>query len=242
MFKHHVLAVVVAIVLTAISYGAGLYFNWITEVSWLEAFSVFTSYWCTYLCVFQSRFNYIIGAISVAALCFLFYEQKLFSSMVLQIYLFPTLAYGWWFWGKDTNTRPVTLVDLKNYPIYLMVTIFVAFLCVDLNIMFGGVNPFWDTSILVMSILAQFLMDRKKLENWIVWIAVDIVSVFLYWNQDLKILAIQMGIFGLNAILGLIIWYNSMKNQSTLIEDKGYDDWSDTYDSIATKRWSREFN
>ncbi len=209
--KNNIYGILLSLLLSAASYGVGLYFSWITEVNWLEAFSVFTSYYCTYLCVFQSRWNYPIGAISVAALCLLFYEQNLLSSMALQVYLFPTLLYGWFRWRPDADTRPVTFIQIEWWAVYIVWTVVVGYICALVNIHFGGSNTFSDTSILVFSILAQFMLDNKKLENWFVWIGVDIISVFLYWNQDLKILAIQMGLFALNAVWGLYMWYKTYK-------------------------------
>lgn len=210
--KNQIVSIVLGLLLTVVSYGVGLWTGWITEVNYLEAFSVFTSFWCTFLCVFQMRFNYVIGAISVAALCVLFYQQSLFASMVLQVYLFPTLLYGWFRWGKDDETRPVTYVTWKMIPVYLGLTAIVGIVCAYANLWLGGQNAFWDTSILVLSILAQFLLDNKKMENWVIWILVDIISVWVYWNQDLKILAIQMGLFGLNAVWGLYMWNKTYKS------------------------------
>ena len=214
--NNQIYAVVVAAGLTAVSYGIGLGVGWITEVNWLEAFSVFTSYWCTYLCVFQSRWNYIIGAISVSALCLLFWQGNLLSSMALQVYLFPTLLYGWWRWREDDNTRPVTFINWKWYPAYIGLTAVVGYACMWVNTYFGGTNGGWDTTVLVLSILAQFMMDNKKLENWLVWIIVDTISVPLYWGQGLNILSIQMGLFGLNAVWGLYMWWKTYKSPDYL--------------------------
>ena len=209
-------AILLSGLLTSASYAIGLYAGWITEVSFLEAFSIFTSYWCTYLCVMQSRWNYPIGAISVVALCLLFFRSNLLSSMALQIYLFPVLLYGWFRWREDDITRPVTFVKLEWYPAYIGLTAIVGLTCMWANVKLGGSNSFWDTSILVLSILAQFLLDNKKLESWVIWLVVDIISVWLYWNQDLKILAIQMGIFGLNAIWGFYMWWKTYKSPDYL--------------------------
>ena len=211
MWKNHVMAISCAVIATVAPYGAGLVFGWVQSINWLEAFSVFTSYWCTFLCVFQSRWNYPIGAISVAALCLLFYQSNLLSSMALQVYLFPTLLYGWFRWRPDAITRPVTMVEYKWMPVYAILTTVVGMVCMEVNTRLGGTNAAWDTAILVLSILAQFLLDNKKIENWGVWIVVDVISMFLYWEQGLKILAIQMGFFILNAIWGLFLWNRSMK-------------------------------
>ena len=215
-FKMHIGVIIAGIALTAISYLTGLYFQWTPDVNYLEAFAVFTSYWCTFLCVFQTRWNYPIGAVSVAALCLLFYQQSLFASMALQVYLFPTLLYGWFRWRPDADTRPVTTISIEWWPVYLAVTAMVGWVCMQANVYFGGENATWDTTILVLSILAQFMLDNKKLENWIVWFVVDVISVVVYWNQDLKILAVQMGLFGLNAVWGFYEWYKTYNKRPTI--------------------------
>ena len=209
---HTLMSVFIATVLTAISYCAGLQFHFIKEINWLEVFSVWTSYSCTYLCVVQSRINYPIGAVSVAALCALFWTQSLYSSMILQIYLFPAMLYGWFRWGKDDDTRPVTRVGFDWWlAAYIAVPAIVYTICYYSTTSLGGVGTQWDSAILVLSILAQFLMDNKKIENWIIWLIVDIISVILYWNQGLQVLSIQMGLFGFNAIWGFYEWYKTMK-------------------------------
>jgi len=203
---------VVATGLTAVSYALGEYYKWIDPTTtpfmlWLEIFSVWTSYSCTFLCIYQSRINYLIGAVSVAALGLLFYYKSDFASLALQTWLFPALLYGWFRWGPDLNTRPVTTLSLDwTLTAYAGVTAFIYGLCYWINNYMGGSMASLDAAILVLSILAQFMMDNKKLENWFVWIVVDIISVYEYAGQGMPILAIQMGLFGLNAVWGLYEW------------------------------------
>lgn len=204
--RHVANSAIIATLLTAISYAAGVYFHWIDSFNWLEIFSVWTSYSCTYLCVVQSRLNYIIGAISVAALGLLFWQQNLLASMALQIYLFPIMLYGWFRWGQDDHSRPVTRLGWDRWTLgYGVITLLAYLGSYATNTWLGGSNAILDTSLLVGSILAQFLMDNKKIENWIVWLLVDIVSVYVYWHGT-PVLAIQMGLFTLNAIWGLYEW------------------------------------
>jgi nicotinamide mononucleotide transporter len=210
--KNIIISTVIAFILTGSSYLISYYFNWINSINWVEFVSVFTSFQCTYLCVYQSRNNYPIGAISVVALGVLFYQQQLYASMALQIWLFPALLYGWFRWGPDTDTRPVTFVNYKKHGlIYLAVTGFVYVICLNINDYFGGTMAGLDSAILVFSILAQFLLDNKKLENWIVWLAVDVISVYEYADQGLYVLAIQMALFGVNAIWGFYEWNETRK-------------------------------
>jgi len=203
---------VVATVLTAISYGVGVHWGFIDHLDWLEIFSVWTSYSCTYLCVVQSRLNYPIGAVSVAALGVLFWKAGLYSSMALQIYLFPIMLYGWWRWGPDKVTRPVSRLGFNRWLAgYTGIVVMAYIVTYFTTTYFGGVATAMDSSLLVGSVLGQFLLDNKKIENWWVWILVDIVSVYEYWTQGLIVVAIQMGLFILNALWGLYEWRKSEK-------------------------------
>ena len=204
---HVFLSFLIATILTGLSYGLGMEFGWIKEVNWLEAFAVWTTYSCTYLCVFQSRINYPIGAISIAAFCILYYQQNLLASMALQIYLFPIMLYGWFRWGPDASPRPVTNLGWDKWTLgYVVITALAYATAYATNLWLGGSNAALDVFVCVGSILAQFLMDNKKLENWYVWLAVDVVSVYLLWISDLKVTAFQMLLFILNALWGLYEW------------------------------------
>ena len=119
----YLVSIVVGVVLTGVSYGIGAYYGWNAgNTNWLEIFAVFTSYACTYLCVVERRWNYPIGAISSVAYAILFWQTHLYSSAILNLYLVPTLVYGWIRWRKDTNTRPISHVQIKWLPVYLGVT------------------------------------------------------------------------------------------------------------------------
>lgn len=208
-------SLIVATVLTAASYIVGLQMKWITDVNWLEAFAVFTSYSCTYLCVKQSRINYPIGAISVAALSLLFYNQGLYSSMVLNIYLFPTLIWGWFRWGRDEVTRPVTRVSFAWWPVYLFLTVSVWYTLVTITELMGAAQAPLDSSILALSILAQFLLDQKKMENWAVWFIINVIAIFTYWQAGLEIVSIQYVFFLLNTAYGHYSWKRTMTREAS---------------------------
>ena len=206
-------SLIVALGLTSASYIAGLGMGWISSVNWLEAFAVFTSYSCTYLCVKQSRINYPIGAVSVAALSLLFYQQGLYASMVLNMYLFPTLVWGWFRWRADEITRPVTRVSKWWWLVYLMITLSVWYTLTTIATAMDATLAGWDSAILALSILAQFLLDQKKMENWSVWFVVNVISIATYWQAGLQIVAIQFVFFLLNTAYGHYSWKRTMDKE-----------------------------
>jgi nicotinamide mononucleotide transporter len=214
-FKEFGISLIVAFVVTGVSYFVAYVFEWIKDINWVEAASVFTSYSCTYMCVKQTRWNYPMGALSVVLLGILFFQMDLYSSMALQIYLFPWLLYGWFRWKKDEDTRPVKYLKLDKWIwLYVIFTAGSYFIMKVVTSAFGAKASAFDSAIFAFSILAQFLMDNKKIENWIIWAIVNIISIILYWHQGAYILAMQFVFFFANTIYGWYQWHKSMEKKT----------------------------
>lgn len=199
-------AIVIGLVLTALSYGVGLGLGWIDALSWLEIFAVFTSYAATFLCVVERRANYPFGAISTAAYCLLFWQIGLLASMAINGFLAVYLVYGWFRWRSDVDTRPVTRMTLPQWAIYILVAAAGYGVVVFLASQFGGVLAWTDSFILAGTILAQFMLDNKKLENWAVWALVNVFAIYTYGTAGLALVAFQYVFFLLNTGYGFAMW------------------------------------
>ena len=210
-------ATIAGTLITILSYAVAVFAGWITEFDLLEAFAVFTSYVCTILVVFQRRINYVIGAISTAAYAILFIQMDLVASAILNIYLTPALIYGWFRWHSDEKTRPAGFVQLKWWPVYFAVTGVFYFGALGVVQFFGGRFAPSDAIILVGSILAQFLLDNKKIESWAVWAIVNVAAIYTYFNAELYLAGFQYLFFLGNTIFGGIMWYRSMKEQKVVV-------------------------
>ncbi len=217
-------SVVIGIVLTGLSYIVGLSWGWISihGFSWLEVFAVLTSYSSTWLCVKERRLNYPIGAISSFAYAYLFYKTGLLSSAILNAYLVPTLIYGWIRWRKDAITRPVTRVLMKWIPVYAIISGVGYAGAALLSQHSGGTMAWSDSVILAGSILAQFLLDNKKLENWIIWAIVNVFAIYTYATTGLPLVAVQYVFFLANTVYGYIIWKRSMNHVKSIHTDDGF--------------------
>lgn len=192
------------------------------EINWIETASVFFSFACTWLCTRQVRFNYVLAVISTILLSITFWQAGLFGSMALNIYLVPTVIIGWFMWGKDTKPKIVEHVKSNKILLYLFFTVITwAGALWTINI-FNGNLAVLDGWLLVGTVLAQFLLDRKKLETWIVWIIVDIVSIYVYFQSGLYLLAAQFVFFLANAVFAWFQWKKTMKIQEeSTKEDSG---------------------
>jgi nicotinamide mononucleotide transporter len=207
-------SIVLAVMLTALNYGVGLWMGWIVALNWLEVFAVFTSYSCTWLCTRQSRWNYPIGIITTAAYSVLFYQWGMLALAVFNLYLVFSLIYGWFRWGPDNDTRPVTNIELKWYVGYGAVGLVILGLFLLANMMFNptgiaGLNPI-DVGLAVASGVAQLMLDNKKLPTWVVWAGVNIVSIPFFLMSGLTLVAFQYIFFLMNTAIGYIQWKKTM--------------------------------
>lgn len=181
-----------------------------TEVNWFETAAVFFSFGSTWLCTRQVRFNYAFAIFSTTLLVITFWQAELYGSMALNLYLIPTVIYGYFIWGKDTNPKRVEHVKPRAAVLYLLFTAITWVGAYFTITAFNGEMIALDGWLLVGTVLAQYLLDRKKLETWIVWILVNIVSVYVYFEAGLYLLAAQFALFLLNAIVGYVQWSKSM--------------------------------
>lgn len=199
-------SIALACVFTALSYAVGAQVGWVDHLNWLEVFAVFTSYACTWLCVRQRRINYPIGSISSVAYAVLFWQAHLVASATINAYLIFALAYGWWRWRPDADKRPVSLVATRMWPVYFGVTGLAYVGAVGFVKALGGVMVWTDTVILIGTLLAQFLLDNKKLENWVIWFVVDVFAIWTYFDAGLYLVVFQYVLFLINTAIGFEIW------------------------------------
>jgi nicotinamide mononucleotide transporter len=204
-------SVVVASMLTFGTYAVAQLFGWTHgSINWLEFAAVYTSYSCTWLCVGQRRINYPIGALSSGLYAVLFWQTGLVASAVLNGYLVVYLVYGWYRWRADANTLPVSRLPLVWIPAYLAATAAAYWVAVIVVESRGGHMALTDSVVLAATILAQFLLDNKKLETWFVWVIVNLFAMYTYASQGLWLAAFQFFFFLINTVIGYFEWRKTL--------------------------------
>jgi len=153
----------------------------------------------------------------VSLYAYIFYGAKLYSEVLLQIYFFFMQIYGWYYWAKgkvESDDIVVKVLDKKQYPLYFLTAITGIFLVGSLMRNFTDASlPFLDASVAVLSVIAQFMLARRYLENWLVWIFVDILAIGIYWHKDLYPTSVLYSIFLILATTGFISWYRARRSQ-----------------------------
>ena len=211
--KDILIAAGVGVGLTVASYLLAVFAGWISaeSVNWFEVGATVLNYGSFYLCVQQRRLYYLIGVAGYVLFVVVYLQSNLLASAALSIYLSFALIVGYFMWGRDSASLPVTRLSWRWLPVYVAVT-FAAYLgAVALFSALGGSFTFWDSAILIFTLLAQFMLDRKKIENWWVWIiGVNGVGAILYFNTELYFIAIQQVLFGFFSVWGFFEWRKSL--------------------------------
>jgi nicotinamide mononucleotide transporter len=162
------------------------------------------------LLIFRTHWNYLFGLIMVALYFFVFWEKRLFAESVLQIFFLAAQIWGWWLWlkvGDRGNQVPVRRLDWTSRWVWLA-----AMAAISLNLSWVMATyttasaPYVDTPIAVFSVGAQILLAYRRLENWVLWIAIDLVSILLYIYRDLEPTAGLYGGFLAMSLFGLKEW------------------------------------
>lgn len=201
-------SVALAVLTAAVGLVAGL-MAFSGRASVLEAVSFVTGAVCVWLTVRVNIWNFPIGLLNTATFSVVFFEARLFGDAALQVVYFVLGLVGWYMWlfGGERRT-PLTVTRARRTELVAVgsvVTLSTLLLWKTLH-MIGGSASFWDAFTTSMSLGAQWLLNRKRLENWHLWIVVDAIYVPLYVSRGLNLTALLYGVFLVMAVMGLRHW------------------------------------
>ena len=162
------------------------------------------------LLVRRSIWNFPCGIAMVILYFFIFREAQLYSDMVLQLFFLVVQSWGWWAWiqaGGGHGPVEVERMEGGERIMWLFaVAVFTAIWGLAMARFTDAVAPWWDAAVAMGSIAAQILLVRRKIENWMGWIAVDVVAILLYASRDLWLTAGLYVLFLVISIIGLLEW------------------------------------
>jgi nicotinamide mononucleotide transporter len=163
----------------------------------------------------RSIWNYPFGIATVSLWAIVFFEAKLYSDVLLQIFFVVVQVYGWAHWmGRrdEAGLVIVTRITPRSALLYTLAALAVtAFLGWFMSTHTDAAYPYWDASVAALSVAAQIMLARRLLENWLVWIAVDIDAIALYWARDLYPAAALYMLYLVICIIGYLGWRRAYK-------------------------------
>ncbi|MDF2431221.1 MAG: nicotinamide mononucleotide transporter [Mucilaginibacter sp.] len=190
---------------------------WWQHQNLLEIIGVITGLICVYLAAINNIWNWPIAIISVGIYIFIFFDTRLYADMGLQVYFLIMNFYGWYYWSKKPSSEqktPVMRVTRKEMIFSVIAVVVFTFILGSVLKYTPASYPFIDSFCTACSLVAQVFLARKVLENWLIWIFVDIIYVGVYIFKGLDLTAIMYAIYVGIALLGYIDWKKDYKKQA----------------------------
>ncbi|HEX9931344.1 MAG TPA: nicotinamide riboside transporter PnuC [Allosphingosinicella sp.] len=167
------------------------------------------------LVVRRSVWNYPFALAMVSLYFFVFWEAKLYSDALLQIFFLAINLYGWRNWLRSRHLSGevmVTTLTGRQRLLWLAGTLAASLAWGWAMATFtDAAAPVADALIAGGSVAAQLLQARRRLECWVLWIAVDLIAVPLYWSRDLEPTAGLYAVFLVMAAAGLVSWWKAWR-------------------------------
>ncbi|MGE6231179.1 nicotinamide riboside transporter PnuC [Paenibacillus chitinolyticus] len=202
--------------------AAMLTIAWLTSSSAFEIAATTTGLLCVWLTARENIWSWPISLVNVACFFYMFWEVKLYADMALQVFFFLLSIYGWIVWltkREGAGVRPTRkIAPWLILPLVLFLVGATAGWGYVLHKYTDASIPYADAFIATLSIIAQLLLSAKILENWTVWIAVDVLSIGMYAYKGLDTIAFLYLIYLGIAIAGLITW----KRNYTAVGREGF--------------------
>lgn len=191
--------------------------TWLQEQSLLETIGVITGILCVYLAAKNNIWNWPIAIVSVGIYIVIFLEAKLYADTGLQVYFLAMNIYGWWFWSRkpvDAPKVPVKRISKAEILLSLLgIAVFTALIGFFLYHKTDAAFPFIDSFCTACSLVAQIFLARKVVENWLIWIFVDIIYVGVYMAKGLHLTAGMYALYIYIALMGYLAWRKEFNQQ-----------------------------
>ena len=170
------------------------------------------------LLIGRSIWNYPFGILMVSIYGFIFFDAKLYSEAVLQVFFFVVQVYGWSRWHTVREQAGSIEVRWSGPAFMALCAAGTALLALAIG---GAMDrftdaaaPYPDAFIAAASVAAQCLMVMRRVENWVYWIVIDIGAIWLFYTRDLAATSGLYAVFLIMACIGLWQWMKSQRSVS----------------------------
>jgi nicotinamide mononucleotide transporter len=201
---------------------------WGVKMSHLEFYATLTGLVAVILSAQENVWSWIIGLVNVVLAFIMFFQIQLYPDMFLQVFFFITNLIGFWQWkypkeqeANKKNELRISQLSLQQFGLLTLTGLigtallgtFAKNLHALLPMVFSlpSAFPYMDSFTTVMSIFATFLLIRKKVEAWWVWLGVDIISTYMYYVKEVKLYSLLYAVFCVIAFFGAVNWTREYK-------------------------------
>ena len=183
-------------------------FNWST----IECIAVLFSILYVILAAKESIWCWGAGAISVSLYIYIFFSAQIYAETGLQIFYLFMSFYGYYHWNKKEQSLQISEWSVGKHLFILVTGAILTFLMGFYFTTYTNAKmPIVDSFTTVFSVFSTYMVAKKILGNWLYWIVIDAVSVYLYFSRDLHLTSLLFLAYTVIAIFGYFSWVKKIK-------------------------------
>lgn len=199
-------------------------------ISYIEFVGTLFNLAAVWLVARKNILTWPMSLIGVVLFGILFYQINLYADLFEQVYYFITAIWGWYMWQASKKqadgsegiviTRNTAKQNWRWLGVVVVSTLVGTWIMSNIHLWLPGLFPeaaslpLLDTATTVVSFAATILMMQRKLESWVLWIAVDVVAIWLYWYKEVPFIALLYFIFLCICVNGFTNWRNTYRGQT----------------------------
>lgn len=193
--------------------------NYITE-NYIELLGTVLSLIYLYLSIKEKISLWIFGFLCSALYVIVFFQSKFYADMSLQFYYLVVSVFGWINWKRKGNSAQqsnnlfitsLSKTQILQYAIATILIYIVYFLI--LKFLTDSTIPVMDSVVGALSVVATWMLAKKKIENWLLWIVADAIAAGLYIYKGLYPTFVLYVVYTIMAIVGYFEWKKSLKSK-----------------------------
>jgi len=193
-----------------------LFTDWIST-NYIELLGAILGIAYVFFSIRQNILTWPTGLLTSLIYVWVFFQSGLYAEMGLQVYYVLISFYGWHEWlsknSKDNSTELKVTILRRKLGFYLAIISLITFVGIWFLLKYytNSTTPVADALVTSLSIIATWMLARKILEHWLIWIFVDLFSIALFWYKDLLPTIFLFIVYTFMAILGYIEWRKELK-------------------------------
>ena len=188
---------------------------WGLPTTWIELIAVILGLVMVCFTIAEQHWGWLFAILSSALYFLIFWNSLLYGDALLQLLFIALAAWGWWLWLKGVEAEPLPISSLpatQRGPLLLSglalwgITGWLLSDFTDTDV------PWWDAFPTAFSLVGQYLLAYKRLENWLAWLVVNLVAIGLFVWKALWLTALLYGVFAILSLVGWRAWAQRLRN------------------------------
>ncbi len=182
---------------------------WDYTTTWIELIAVLLGIVMVFFTIAEQHWGWLFAILSSALYFLIFWNSRLYGDALLQLLFIALAAWGWWLWLRGTETASLRITQLTSRQRLQAVLTGLVLWGLTGSVLLNFTDtdvPWWDAFPTAFSLVGQYLLAYKRVENWCAWLLVNVVAIGLFAWKELWLTTVLYIVFALLSVVGWRAW------------------------------------